>query len=426
MAISSIHIATGASGYLAHNDRSKKTENSIFLENENEIWNMKKEAFEIFKSELTTRAAAYTKRTGQKLQKKANTHLSSIINLNKNHSIEDVKKVADYLESEFGTKVFQIAIHRDEGHITNENEKVVNYHAHLEFLGLDQDGQSVKRKFNRSALIKLQTKVSELLEMERGQNYSKTKSKRPKRLDTYEFKFHKEQEQKTKNETLAKVKDLTAENKKLQAELKALGAERDDHAKREKLVRDLKKELKEKNLTIDDLEKRMAELLSDFKRDDKDFTATRTGKPSKSKTDTSLREKKDIISSSFQEKVFFKHYQHSVRENLKGFYIDTSRTDGKVILSHKAKKIKIIDTGEKIIASGENKELEAQVKIMLDIAQAKEWNLLTLDIEGNDNFKKEVSKQVSELLKKNKPLEKIIAEETPKKDDSDFRATRMR
>jgi hypothetical protein len=52
--------------------------------------------------------------------------------------------------------------------------------------------------------------------------------------------------------------------------------------------------------------------------------------------------------------------------------------------------------------------------------------LLTLDIEGDEEFKKEVTKQVSELLRKNKPLKKIIAEETPKKDDSDFRATRSR
>jgi len=47
MAISSIHIANGNSGYLFHNDRSSPTNNAIFSDEKNEINLSSKQAFKI-------------------------------------------------------------------------------------------------------------------------------------------------------------------------------------------------------------------------------------------------------------------------------------------------------------------------------------------------------------------------------------------
>jgi len=246
MAKSSIHIENGHAGYLAHNDRSQKTVNSIFPHNKNTIWNKKEVAFELFRLELEARSAAYTKRTGQKLQKKTTTHLSAIVNLNKYHSIKDVAQVGLFLQRKLGTKVFQIAIHRDEGHIADDGKEMVNYHAHIEFLGLDKEGRSVRQKLKRKMLNTLQSEVAEILGMERGTEYAKERKPRPKRLNTYEYKAHKKEEDKT---VKAKSKDLTQANEKLKAELKDLGAMRKQHAKREKLNRDLKARIKAKDLT---------------------------------------------------------------------------------------------------------------------------------------------------------------------------------
>jgi len=256
MAKSSIHIEAGKEGYLAHNDRSQKTVNSIFSDEKNEIWNSKKEGFELYRFELAARSEAYQKRTGQKLQKKAITHLSSIVNLNQNHSLADVKKVAKLLENKLDTKVFQIAIHRDEGHIEN-GKPIKNYHAHIEFLGLDSDGYSVRKKLTKKMLSTLQNEVANTLQMERGINYAKEKKKRPKRLDTYEYKAHKKEESKA---VLVSQSLLKRDIKILREKLRLQGAKREQYAKLEQLNRDLQERIKAKDLTIRELEKEVSGL----------------------------------------------------------------------------------------------------------------------------------------------------------------------
>jgi len=292
MAKSSIHIATGNSGFLSHNDRSRKTKNTIFPEHENEIFNDAKSAFGIYREELKKRSAAYTNRTGQKLQKKAITHLSAIVNLNENHTMEDLKKLGSFLEKKLDTKIFQMAIHRDEGHVDHD-EKIVNYHAHIEFLGLDTKGQSIRKKLDRKTLIELQDQTAKILEMKRGINYTRAKEKRPKRLDTYEYKHHAERMAVThtefKNQKRALIKEankriraaadhpvskgmvekliesvtgkqLKKEISELRAKLKEQRASRAEYAKLEQLNRDLKAQIKAKTLTNESMQEQISSL----------------------------------------------------------------------------------------------------------------------------------------------------------------------
>jgi DNA repair exonuclease SbcCD ATPase subunit len=257
MAKSSIHIENGNAGYLAHNDRSKATVNSIFKHNKNEIWNSKEDAFKMYRFELAARSDAYTKRTHQKLQKKTTTHLSAIVNLNENHNLDDVKKVASLLERKLDTKVFQIALHRDEGHINDEGEEVVNFHAHIEFMGLDQEGRSIRQKLKKKMLMDLQSETAMVLKMERGKEYVKGMHPRPKRLDTYEYKAHKKEESKT---VKAKQKDLKEDIAKLKKQLQEQGAKRQQYAELEQLNRDLKARIKAKKLTIEQMRQQIDQL----------------------------------------------------------------------------------------------------------------------------------------------------------------------
>lgn len=265
MATSSIHIESGANGYFAHNSRESKTVNAIFDDEKNYCSCTNAEAFDLFKKELAIRSEAYQQRTGQKIQSKTVTHLSAIVNFNKEHTPDDIKKVCDYLEKTFDTKVIQFAMHRDEGHIAENGEKVKNYHAHIEFLGLDSQGNSIKRTLKKKELIELQTKTAEILGMQRGRNYVQEKAKRPKRLDTYEFKKAKEMEslgkkqevelaKKTFNQLLATKQDLSAAQKELREYMQELGATRKEFAELDQLNKDLKEQLKAKDLTIEDLQ----------------------------------------------------------------------------------------------------------------------------------------------------------------------------
>ena len=218
MAVSSIHIEAGKLGYCYHNTRQRATKNSIFPENKVEYDNSAEDAIKIFRDELKKREILYTKRTGKKLHSKTIKHLSAIINLEKHHTIEDVKKIAEFLEKELGTKVFQVAVHRDEGWIDENNIKHVNYHGHIEFLGLDEEGRSVRKKLDRKFLIQLQSKVAEILKMKRGINYSKTKKPRPKRLDTYEYKKYAK-DLYTEKISVKKLKSEISELRKMMIEV---------------------------------------------------------------------------------------------------------------------------------------------------------------------------------------------------------------
>jgi hypothetical protein len=258
MAISSIHIATGKNGFFAHNSRESKTVNSIFDDEENFCSCSNSEAFEIFKTELQKRTEAFLKNHKQtKLHSKTITHLSAVVNFNKNNTPEDIRKVCQYLELKFDTRVIQYSMHRDEGHVEEDGTVIKNYHAHIEFIGLDSKGNSVRRKLDKKTLRELQTGVAKLLRMQRGHEYAKEKLPRPKRLDTYEFKSHKKREAKA---VLATQKDLKNEIAKLRKELKEQGATRADYAAIEQLNKDLKEQVRTKDLTIDELQKTIVEL----------------------------------------------------------------------------------------------------------------------------------------------------------------------
>lgn len=255
MAQSSIHIEPGNLGYCLHNTREKPTANSIFGDEENEVWPPSSSAaFELYRSELSSRTRAYTERTGRKLHKNTKTHLSAIVNLNKSHTLDDVRRVAELLEKKFGTKVFQIAIHRDEGHIDDDGNPVKNYHAHIEMLGLDKDGNSVRRKLTRRALSELQTEVAGTLGMERGVNYARERKPRPKRLDTYEYKAAaKSRAMATRkareDERPATLKELKTLTNDLREEFKRRKATREEYAMLEELNRRLKARIMQKELT---------------------------------------------------------------------------------------------------------------------------------------------------------------------------------
>lgn len=233
---SSIHIQKASEGAITHNSRENYSKSVVFFDEKNELWNTKKEAYEIYRSELTQRVEAYTKRTNQKLQKTAVTQLSSVVNLEQHHTLKDLEKIKEELEKVFDTKVYQMAIHRDEGklkhktsgeylasgidfHLNSKDNKYYfekrvekkvhiyekeldindyeiekNYHAHIEMMGLDSLGQAIRQKMNRFVLSKLQDFTALNLNMERGKNYLVEKSS--KRLDTHDFKMKKKEENK--------------------------------------------------------------------------------------------------------------------------------------------------------------------------------------------------------------------------------------
>jgi len=241
----------------------------------------------------------YQKTKGQRLQA-TSYKWEAVVNLNKNHTLDDVKELVKALEKETGFTSIQIAIHRDEGY-TITDKPIYNFHAHITFFTLDKNGEQLYRKtikasdrraiekellergidkgepkskerkaFNdlvadeikarglkvmdKERMSKLQDLTAEVLKMERGRKGSKAV-----RLEHKAYKSKKQEEAKE----LAKQKDLKAEIARLRAELKEQGAVREDYARLEQLNRDLKEQIKAKDLTINELkEKLQAPILS--------------------------------------------------------------------------------------------------------------------------------------------------------------------
>jgi hypothetical protein len=113
---------------------------------------------------------AYLREKNKKFQAKSFLW-SAVINLKENSTIDDVKKVKNYLEKETGFKCYQYALHADEGYIDDDGVVQINYHAHLEFCTLDlATGINLQRKLSPAKLRELQTGVAAVLQMERGED----------------------------------------------------------------------------------------------------------------------------------------------------------------------------------------------------------------------------------------------------------------
>ena len=258
MAKSSINILKNCAGF-SHNDRSEKKQPEYFLpvefRKENEFDRNGIEAQKLLDTYIKEAKENYKKETGQKFQGRV-LNFEAVVNLNQNHTMEDLKKLNENIEKEFKFRAVQTAIHRDEGHI-KDGRPIYNYHAHIVFCNLDKNGKTLLKNMTKSDLSKLQDLVSDNLQMERGKPAKETGAKH-KHHTVYRAekeKEHLENENKSLKMELVKAKELQELNKELREELKQAAATREDYAKLEALNKDLKEKIKSKELTNEQLTK---------------------------------------------------------------------------------------------------------------------------------------------------------------------------
>lgn len=166
MAKSSIHIIAVKSNSELHNKRLKEYN---YVRQEltpfNEMWEA--ESLSSARQRIQT---TYEKNVGQKMQSKMTPLREGVLNLNPEHTMEDLHRLREVLFEQFGIKTIQMYIHRDEGYMKSKEWKQ-NLHAHLVFDWTDENGKSLKLK--RQKMTELQDIVAEVLEMERGQKSNK-------------------------------------------------------------------------------------------------------------------------------------------------------------------------------------------------------------------------------------------------------------
>ena len=202
----SINFKVAKSDSEIHNFRKKSFDYiRKDLTHKNEYWMEQKIADRLLKIE------AYCKeKSGRKLQKNAMPVREAVVVIKENTTMQDLHNLSKRLEEELKIRIFQIAIHKDEGHYDKDtNEWKPNYHAHLVADWQDlETGKTLKHQsFHYS---KMQDLAAECLEMERGVSGSLA------RLEAVEFKIKKREED---------LKILEERYSQLQQELESKKAE---------------------------------------------------------------------------------------------------------------------------------------------------------------------------------------------------------
>ncbi|WP_199770053.1 hypothetical protein [Helicobacter felis] len=172
--IASINFKKTNNIQLEHNDRTRPpTYLLIKGGKEVECDRNAKEARELRERIVENAKKAYQERYKQKSQAKEYLW-SAVLNLKETTTMQDLKTLAQHFLDKYGFQCYQIAIHRDEGHVENIGGKEVtkiNHHAHMEFVMLDRlTGKSLMRNIykNPKALSLIQTEVAQILNMQRG------------------------------------------------------------------------------------------------------------------------------------------------------------------------------------------------------------------------------------------------------------------
>jgi len=175
------------------------------IKSDSETHNFRKKTFDYIRKELTskneywqeekigdrlTKIQTYCKaKSGRKLQSNAMPIREAVVVIKGETTMKDLFDLSKRLEQELGIKVFQIAIHKDEGHWDKESKEwKPNLHAHLVADWQDQKtGKTLKHQsFHYS---RMQDITAECLDMERGIAGSLG------RLEAVEFKIHKKEEE---------------------------------------------------------------------------------------------------------------------------------------------------------------------------------------------------------------------------------------
>ncbi|PRM91222.1 hypothetical protein CJ672_10340 [Arcobacter cryaerophilus gv. occultus] len=370
MAISSINIQPSSGNAIIHNERIFDVAYALKNDDVNE--------YHRIASISETRKAIYEDyklNHGRKLNTKATPIREAVVNLNENHTMEDLKKLSEMLDKDYQMKVLHIAIHRDEGHIDKTGEEKINYHAHIVFSNYDFD-KHITIKRDKDVMRKLQTDVANCLGMERGEENSQKV-----RLDHRQYKrAMQEVEEKTK-ELQRELKEVKQENTELKYSFKEM---QKTITSLENLTAEQKRELHSLNSKVKNEKAEYEELLK--KLDDlKQDKAPKTNEIVLD--DKSIPEKEKEVLKQFTSDLTISMQKEIKKE------IVTVKTG---LLKSEDKELHIINEPNSLFQNI-NKSFFNQFNKLFELAKAKAKKFYEDIIKSKDT-------EISELKEKNKEL----------------------
>lgn len=213
--ISSINFKKSFAINAEHNDRTLPPSYLIDNEKGAECDRNAEQARELKGQIIAQAKEAYINRTNQRFQAKS-YEWSAVCNIKPDTTMDDLKRLAQHFNDKYGFQCYQIAIHKDEGHIDEDGKKQINHHAHLEFVTLDKNtGINRQRELTPQKLRELQSEVSQILQMQRGIDKRISKAER---IEPRKYAKQKETEKKTTKQAINDLNKKIREIEKQQRE----------------------------------------------------------------------------------------------------------------------------------------------------------------------------------------------------------------
>lgn len=423
VAISSINFQKAKAHSYDHNFR-KDLPNYLLQEQdrkENFYWQNSKEPKEIFNDEMKI---LDEKKSKGKRASFENSHWEAVLNLNSNHSLDDVKKVAEHIEKKFNITCSTIAVHRDEGHYplkkdgTKSDKAVYNYHAHINFITVKNGKQMWRRELiTPSKLRELQTEVAELLGMQRGEDKRETKRER---LEHKQYKQEIQKQEKLKIELENTKAELTAEilsKKELKEQFETFRKENAGQGFAKEFFRELgdekKKQLAEPSYTQEQLNAYFTDLLEKHTTKEKKlFKTTETTDweaiaKEQQKTISDLNAKNDDLKQNINQAIDFIVKE---KENDLNAKFEALKEQNELELTQELRKERQKLQTLADLTLKKKDELEAEQELYRTKYQELSQDEVIKQIEANKN------QEINKLKTKNAELEK--ENETLKQENS--------
>ncbi len=173
---------------------------------------------------------------------------SLVVNTKETTTMSDLEKLAEHFEIKYGFQCYQIAIHRDEGYMDENNQPHINHHAHMEFITLNKEnGKNMWGQINKVKLRQIQTEIAQILGMERGTDKRVSGTKRIEPHKYAQMK-NKEREERLKDAKL--IDELTSSMSELNTHATTLKQELETKAKEISTLKDTNQEQATKNQAL--------------------------------------------------------------------------------------------------------------------------------------------------------------------------------
>ncbi|HEF1319873.1 TPA: mobilization protein [Campylobacter jejuni] len=224
------------------------------------------EALELKNKIVSEAKEAYEKNKSPKAPKfKAKSYeWSLVVNIKPDTSMNDLKNLSKHFQEKYGFQCYQIAIHRDEGHFNEQGEKLINHHAHMEFITLDKEtgkNNFRREKISPKVLREIQTEIAEILGMERGED---KRISGAKRIEPRAYAALKEKEKREKKQSKEQEKEQFLNKSEYKKIIENFRKEQINQG----LDKDFFKELSELKKNFQEIkEDNLSELLNDILRE---------------------------------------------------------------------------------------------------------------------------------------------------------------